>query len=114
MSFLYPRTVTITRAGAAVSVGLQGYQGITRASETAILTNVACAIQYKGTASQPLAGLPADIRAKSVWEIKIPGQAVGVVQDRDVATDDANQRYQVTAIYWTPLGLQLYCEKLEV
>ena len=115
MSFIYPRLATITRpvsGGGAVGIRTN-YSGVVTASETTIATGIKCSIQFKTTGNAPLQSLAADIRARTQWRVFMPTVALGVIQDRDIVTDDLGQRYQVNANYWNSLGYNLYCERLE-
>ena len=113
MSFLYPRTVAITRPTSAPSVGLQAYGGTVVASETSVATGLSASIQLKkqqGASDDP--GLPGNA-GRTQWRIFIPATALGLIETRDVVTDDLGQRYQVTGPYWNSLGHTLLCERLE-
>jgi hypothetical protein len=114
--FLYPRTIGITRPAAQSSVGSEPYGGLNQATETTIATGLPASIQKAGAAGAPLGGIPGDMADRSVWRMFIPqgSVALGVVQDRDIVTDDQGWRYQVMATYWNSLGLQLSCELLEI
>lgn len=112
MGFLYPRTIQITRPVQQSGVGALPYGGSTVATETSIASNVPAAIQLKKEGGKMPADLPLDIAKRSFWNIffNLP---LGTVLDRDIITDDTNLRYQVSASYWTPLGYQCLCERLE-
>ncbi len=116
MSFIYPRTIAITRPAAGAAVGDAGYSGVSSDNETAVVSGLAASIQFKRPSGGLASRLPADVVAKSIWIIFIPpsaGVANGVVLDRDIVTDDLGQRYQVAANYWNSLGYALGCERLE-
>ena len=114
MSFVYPRTIAITRPGAQTGVGAQGYGGQSPQSETAVASGVPASIQQtkKGGSGGDIAGLPAGV-PRSMWDIffVLPN---GTVQDRDIITDDTGIRYQVYGAYWNSLGYKCMTLRLEV
>lgn len=116
MSFLYPRTVTITRPTQPTGIGAVGYGGETTSAETAVVAaGVAASIQLAKDRGKPDANLPADA-GKTLWKVFIPVAAavpLGTIQVRDIVTDDLGQRYQVAGPYWNSLGHNLLCERLE-
>ncbi len=114
MSFLYPRTIAITRPTQPVALGAVGYAGESPSTETAILSGVPASIQADRARGSQGVGLPAD-SAKTLWKIFSPrgAIAVGEAQTRDIVTDDQGIRYQVAAPYWDSMGTQLICELLE-
>ena len=111
---MYPRTVQVTRPINTSGVGALPYQGLEPENETVLFTNIPASIQKRGSTAQK-AGIPADTKAAPVWVIIIPLSycQLGSILDRDVITDDLNQRYQVSAAYWNSLGYQLECERLQ-
>lgn len=116
MSFIYPRTIAITRPVPIAAAGDVGYSGASADSETPIASGIPCSIQFKKPSGGLAAHLPADVVAKSMWVVFIPlGAAIslGAVNDRDLVTDDLGKRYQVAADYWNSLGYALVCERLE-
>lgn len=115
MSFIYPRTITITRpAPQQTAGGLQGYGGRTEAGETELATGVPCSVQGRREGTRNPPGLPADGN-KASWRIYTPLGAVddGFVRDNDVLTDDLGRRFGVVADYTNSLGGCFYCERLE-
>jgi hypothetical protein len=114
VSFLYPRTVRITRSDTPITKGVSDYQGELAANERSIAKDVPASIQMKSAGGKPDANLPADAR-KTFWKIFIPlgALAEGVIAVRDIITDDLNVRYQVTSPYWNSLGYALTVERLE-
>lgn len=116
MSFLYPRTVSISRPTVPKALGAVGYVGNTIDQEQPIAKNVQAAIQLKGGSGAPDARLPGDAVQRSLWKILVPAGAIanGAIHVRDVITDDAEVRYAVIAPYLTPLGYQLLAERLEI
>lgn len=113
-SFIYPRTIAVTRPVAPTGVGYQGYSATQSGSETAIVSGIPANIQAKTTLSRP-AGLPGAPPSPIVWRIYIPLDAVanGVILDRDIITDDLGCRYQVEASYWNSLGWNIAAIRLE-
>jgi len=111
MSFLYPRTISISRPTQPTGVGAVGYGGELPATETAVASGVAASIQQKKEGRPPPAGLPGDARM-TLWRIffNLPN---GTVADRDIIADDLGIRYQVQAAYWNSLGYNCLCERLE-
>lgn len=115
MSYLYPRTITVTRPTKQTGVGAQPYGGATIATESFVVDDVPASIQQKKEGSAPAAGLPGDAVKRTSWRIFIPLAALadGVIQTHDVVTDDLGVRYQVGAPYWNSLGYNLLAERLE-
>jgi hypothetical protein len=115
MSFVYPRTITISRPEVQAGAGNQGYFGLSPGSETPVASDLPASIQEKKEGRNPDAGLPSDIAKRTMWRIFIPAgsAANGLIQDRDIVTDDSNVRYQVGAAYWNSLGYNLLAERLE-
>lgn len=116
MSFLYPRTVTVTRPGVQTGVGAVSYGGLQQSNETPVIASpgVPASIQLAKEHGKPDANLPADA-GKSNWKVFIPVYAAarGLIQTRDIITDDLGQRYQVIGPYWNSLGHNCICERLE-
>lgn len=114
MSFLYPRTVNITRPAPPTGVGARGYGGVSAAQETAVASGLPANIQFAKMRGKTDAGVPAD-GEKTFWKVLLPKSAAanGLIQARDIVTDDLGQRYQVTAPYWNSLGYNLMAERLE-
>lgn len=126
-SFLYPRTVQVSRsksaAATSVVVGLVGYSGMTTEpapkdpqGETVLFTGIPASIQAARVGRKgSRAALPTDATFEPMWNIFIPpaALALGSVKDRDVITDDEGYRYQVAQAYWNSLGYRLDCIRLE-
>ena len=110
--FLYPRTITVTRQQTNAAVGAQSYGGVTQANETVIASNLAAHIQADRQGTSPTAKLPADAAGESIWKI-IFRAALGLVQARDILTDDLGNRYQVIAADWGPLVTTCRCQIME-
>lgn len=113
MSFIYNRRVAISRPVAPTGVGVQSYGGQTLAAEASVAKNLPASIQLKKVFGTPETGLPGDAN-KSHWRVFIPASAAApIIAPRDIATDDAGQRYLVLAPDSSPLGYTLWCERLE-
>jgi hypothetical protein len=115
MSFLYPRTIAITRPTGETGIGAVGYGGETPVSEVPVASGLAASIQFDKDKGASDAKLPGDAR-KTFWKVLIPrsAAALGLIAQWDIITDDLGQRYQVYAPYWNSLGYALRVEKLEV
>jgi hypothetical protein len=115
MSFIYPRTIAITRPVSDVAPGYTpNYSGVEPTDETAVASGLPASIQLKKERGKPDPNLPADA-GKTFWTVLIPlGYAQnGLIQTNDIITDDLGQRYQVTGPYWNSLGYALLVERLE-
>src|ERR1700722_2940362 len=102
MSFLYPRTISISRENADNAVGEQPYGGISSSNQTLIASNIAAHIQAEKGGASPVAKVPADSAREALWRI-IFKAANGLVKDRDFITDDLGNIYQVISAYWNPM-----------
>lgn len=109
MSFIYPRTISVYRAGAVASQGLQTYNDVNPL--TLIASGLPATIDLKKEVGSQPAGLPGDTSRRTYWNINFKG-ALGLVLDNDVIVDDLGQRYQVTGAYWTMLGYQVLAERI--
>jgi hypothetical protein len=115
MSFIYPRKLTITRQAPVTGGGVKGYSGMQPSQESAVIASgVPASIQLDKERGKTEANLPAD-SSKTLWRVFIPlGYApLGLIQSRDIVTDDLSARYQVMGMYWNSLGHNLLCERLE-
>lgn len=112
MSFLYPRTISITRPAVNTGIGAVGYQGLKPSTETVVVSTIPASIQQTQQSKKPDANLPGDASRGTVWNIFFM-QPLGIVKNRDIITDDLNIRYQVMAAYWNSLGYRCVCERLE-
>ena len=113
MSFLFPRTISITRPAKQAGVGAIGYGGQTPSTETPVASGVGASIQLRKDGKPPDGGLPGDISKRTLWRIMF-NLPPGTVHDRDIITDEQGLRYQVLAPYWNSLGYQVLAERLEV
>jgi hypothetical protein len=115
MSFIYPRTVAITRPNSQLGPGQQSYFAVTKANESAIASGLPASIQQVREPGSPEGKTPSDAPNRTVWSIFIPASyaALGLIEERDIITDDLAKRYVVIAAYWNSLGHRLRCELLE-
>jgi hypothetical protein len=113
MSFMYPRTIKITRQPDNTGVGGIGYQGQDPSTETVIASNIPANIQQGSSTRRNEADLPTDNPRGGLWNIffNMPN---GTIFSKDVITDDLGIRYQVVDPYWNSLGYKAICERLEV
>lgn len=113
-SFIYPRTIIITRPNPTIGIGALNYQGLSPSNESILFTDIPASIQGRGGSAQP-ANLPADAKSIPTWLVIIPLPycPMGSINERDIVTDDLGNRYQVFSAYWNSLGYQLDCEKLQ-
>lgn len=115
MSFMYPRTVILSRPIASSGIGIGTYGGLLPSQETIIASGLQANIQEFSYSGKTLTSVPSDATGKTMWNIFIPlsDLAIGIAQDRDIFTDDLGSRYQITAAYWNSLGYRAVCERLE-
>lgn len=101
--FLFPSLVRLSRPQGNAGLGAQPYSGLSQAKETTVITSAKAHIQPDRQGQASLAGLPADAAGQPTVKIilRLPK---GVVQRRDVLTDDLGNRYQAIQSTWTPLG----------
>lgn len=114
-SFLYPRTIAITRPGAQSGVGFQAaYAADQKSSETLVASGVPASIQARSASSKNPVSLPADGKMNT-WRVLVPRNALGagVALNRDIITDDLSRRFQIVADYVNSLGANFICERLE-
>jgi len=113
VSFLYPSTISITRQNQNNALGTQGYGGVLATNESIIATGIPAHIQADRQGTRPQSGLPADAAGQSIWKV-IFKAAKGLVQDRDIITDDIGRRFQVISADWGPLVTTCRSQILEV
>lgn len=112
MSFMYPRTISITRPNTLSGIGAQPYQGLEPSQETSVASGIPANIQQVKESRQSIAGLPGDVTRGTLWHIYFRRE-LALVNDRDIITDDLGIRYQVTGAYWNSLGYKCLCERLQ-
>ena len=114
-SFIYPRTISVSRAAVAVEFGASPYSGESQAEESFVIQGVPASIQLKRPSGKQETGLPAGA-AKTTWRVFIPLGAMDftIVKTRDIVTDDLGNRFQVLANYANSMGAAWLVEKLEV
>ncbi|HZQ41357.1 MAG TPA: hypothetical protein VFA87_11200 [Rhizomicrobium sp.] len=114
-SFLYPRTIKITRPGAQTGVGFNpAYAAEQQAEETKIACNIPASIQARSSGGRNPVGLPGD-SAMNMWRVLTPLGALadGQVKNRDLIYDDLGRKFQVSADYTNSLGADFIVERLE-
>lgn len=123
----YPRTISIHRSSGPATdtpnVGLVDYSGRTATTtandpdhEQVLFTNIPAAIDGKSSGRTRGAYIPADVIEKPEWTILIPASAVPQysIKDRDIVVDDEGYRYGVGSAWYTILGYELWCVRLEL
>lgn len=132
MSFIYPRTITITRpvpqlspAGGLASAGSSQVGGSTpylgvrnkaKGAETIVAVGIPCSIQAHGArAVTDREAMPSSAPGPVRWKFLVPlGELVfGQVRDRDIVTDDLGNRYDIASDYWNSLGYNFEAVRLE-
>lgn len=115
-TFLYPRTVSITRPGVQTGVGAQGYGGLSPTTETPVTIGAVsswdASIQLATATRNNPTGTPSDA-PMSCFKVFIWCFPDDVVEDRDIITDEKGRRYQVFSPYADSLGSNFYCLRLE-
>lgn len=105
MSFLYPRTCSITRVQ-----NIHTVQDGFHASEVSVATNVPCNVQLKRDMGfQVPHAFPSSSNTDSpqpLWVCYVRLK-IGTVQKMDKLVDDQGMEYQIEAVYWSPLGTQI-------
>lgn len=112
MSFLYPRTVQISRPNTDATLGAQPYSGLRSDNETVIASNVPAHIQIDRQNPASPTKLPSDPISLPAYKI-IVKVARGLVKRGDVITDDIGNRYQVISPDWGPLVTTCRAQLLE-
>lgn len=102
-------TVRVTRPQGATDTGAQGYGG--RAAETLVLAAAPASIQPDRQGKAPLSGLPAEAQSQPTWKVllKLPK---GLIQKRDVLTDELGVRYQAVYADWGPVATTVLAVQL--
>lgn len=115
MSFLYQRTIKITRPSAQTGVGFNpAYSAEQQAQETQIACDIPASIQARSSGGRNSVGLPGD-SAMNTWRILTPRGAIadGQIKNRDLIYDDLGRKFQVSADYTNSLGADFIAERLE-
>lgn len=112
-SFIYPRTIRISRPIPLTGVGTKPYQYVSPQQENILFTGISASIQAQSSTGLE-ADLPANAKGAPVWRVFIPfwSLTLGQINNRDIVTDDLGNRYQVATNYWNSLGYNLECELL--
>lgn len=116
MSFLFPRTISVSRQPPESGFGALPPSGMHPNTETVVLSDLPASIQQSSTAGKPEANVPADRNSASAWRIFIPlysAPTPDLIKTNDIIVDDLGSRYQVIAPYWNSLGFNLLAERLE-
>lgn len=125
MTGLFDRTVDVHRlrisgGGTDATVGDVGYIGAKQSAsdpngEVVIATKLMCTIQAGPAGRKKVSALPTDVVFAPTWKIFIPSTVVSqyTIRDRDILIDDEGYRYEVGQNFWTILGYQLVCIRLE-
>lgn len=120
MSFMYPRTVSVSRPPAQAGVGFQApYAGEDPAGETVIASGLPASIQVRREGQKGPTGLPGD-GTKPTWYVFIKrgalealGLTAAAIQNLDILTDELGNRYQVIAPYFDSMGPRPTVELLD-
>lgn len=112
MSFTYPRTISISRPPINTGAGDQGYETAPPDQETAIQAGIPANIQQRRSGGNNAVGLPGDARVTS-HRVFFRWPEPGLVEKRDIVTDDLGIRYQVDSPYWNSMGYRLEVVELE-
>jgi hypothetical protein len=125
---LFPRMIAVHRSKTvAVSGGVQqignvGYSGREESTspsdpegEIVLFTGISASIEAVAIGRTRGGIVPADAAEKPQWRILVPvaNLAQYSVRDRDIIVDDEAYRYIVVQAWFTPLGYQLACIRLE-
>ena len=110
MSFIYHRTIAITRPTHPSGVGAVAYGGQVPSGETPVISGLPASIQLSKSGGKGM-DLPGDSK-DTMWRIFFMAPN-GTVKEQDVITDDLGERYQVSGAYWNSLGYRCLCLKLQ-
>ncbi len=97
-----------------IELGAGEYSGELPTQEIQIAGPLSAAVQMKKTSGRPAGGMPGDAAQKTFWLVLIPNFNPGIVETRDIITDDLGDRYQTLSNYVTPLSANFLCEKLDI
>ena len=115
MSFLYPRTISVTRPNEQTGAGVLPYGGLSPNNETPVTLaqGLAASIQLASATKKNGTGLPGDVGLNQ-WSIYIFMLPAGIVQTADVVTDDLGRRFKIDSPYVDSMGSKFYATQLEV
>lgn len=111
MSFLYPRTISVSRMPVSNDINNTNYEGRVPPL-TVIASNVRANIQLRGQTTRPATNLPQDVTNDTYWRIFVRSLAAGTVHIRDVITDDLGRQFEVVGDYWNSLGYNILAKRL--
>ncbi len=106
------QTLTFARQPQAAQVGVQAYAAMNAPQPQVYALQIPGVLNIKKETGRPIAGLPGDagLRAFMNAAFWLPD---GLVQVRDIVTDENGQRYQVVTVSTGLLGTQALLEVLE-
>ena len=106
------QTLTFSRQPKETAAGLQSYSALAAPAPVVYAQGIPGAINIKKETGRPQAALPGDasLRAFYACNFYLPD---GLVQHRDIVTDENGTRYQVVSVSSGLLGTQALVEVLE-
>jgi hypothetical protein len=106
------QTLTFSRQPKNTAAGLQSYSALAAPAPVVYAQGIPGAMNIKKETGRPQADLPGDasLRAFYVCNFYLPD---GLVQHRDIVTDENGLRYQVVSVSSGLLGTQALVEVLE-
>jgi hypothetical protein len=117
VSFLYPRTISITRMNQIATVGVvDDYAGESEQGETTIYSGLPANIAQNRQRTAMEAGVPQDATSRTGWAINIPlasSPPAGSIVERDIVVDDIGKRYIINGAGYTSLGWRLVTELMK-
>ncbi len=100
------RVVSLARAIAPSTTGVNAYGGVTAATTTPLLTDWPASVMGAAGGGQPEAGLPSDSTVP-YWTVLLPAFPGVVLLPADLLTDDLGRSAVVSAAELTALGWRL-------
>ena len=100
------RIVSISRAAAPASTGVNTYGGVTQATNTSLLTNWPANVLGASGGGRPEADLPSD-SSIPYWTVLMPAYGGVVLQPADLMSDDLGRNAVISAAELTALGWRL-------
>jgi hypothetical protein len=100
------RVVSLARAAAPASNGVNAYGGVTLANVTPLLTNWPASVLGVGGSGRAAAGLPSD-SVVPFWTVLLPAFPGVLLRPADILTDDIGRTASVSAAELTDLGWRL-------